>query len=49
VGPGLVLDDAAHRLDLVVREVGAVALALDVQALFEGVDHFVITYAKLFG
>jgi hypothetical protein len=43
------LHDSADGTDLILAEVGAVALALDAQVFFEGVEHDVIAHAELFG
>jgi hypothetical protein len=45
---GLVFQNAPDPMDLVVGEIGAMALALDAQALLECVENFVIAHAKLF-
>jgi hypothetical protein len=41
----LAFDDPAKGADLFVTEVGTVALALDAQALFKGIEDFVIAHA----
>jgi hypothetical protein len=46
---GLGFNGATNGIDLIVAEIGAMALALDAQVLFEGVEHIVIAHAKLFG
>jgi hypothetical protein len=46
---GLAFHDPAKGIDLIIAEVGAMALALDAQVLFEGVEHDVIAHAELFG
>jgi hypothetical protein len=46
--PGRILQSPPDPLDLILGEVGAVALALDAQALLECFEHIVITHAKLF-